>query len=230
MLAFAELITKGDFIVEIGGHIGYMTMYFAKLTGPRGKVIVFEPGPNNLPYIKRNTESLSNVVVIDKAVTDFVGKAPFYVENLSGQNDSLLENFRICDDNIEAVGIKGVQKSVVEVNCTTLDGFLNENDLPSPSFVKIDAEGAELSILNGMQNTLRAENIALMVEVRRNSSEVHDLLTAYGFQLYQSDGRALSGVEKMGGNIFCLKEENSRKRLLFRDRRFPVETPLSRVA
>jgi len=49
MRIFPQLIRSGDLVIEIGGHIGYISTYFAGLAGPDGKVVVFEPGPNNLP-------------------------------------------------------------------------------------------------------------------------------------------------------------------------------------
>lgn len=69
-------------------------------------------------------------------------------------------------------------KSVVEVDCTTLDEFATKLTVPPPSFIKIDVEGAELAVLRGMQQTLRAENVALMVEVTEQAAAVYELLTS----------------------------------------------------
>jgi FkbM family methyltransferase len=215
MLAFARLVKKGDFVIEVGWHIGYITLYLANLVGQDGKVIVFEPGSNNVPYIRKNISSVSNIVLVEKAVTDFVGNARFYIENLSGQNNSLFENSEILDANIRRAGITSVERKEVEVACTTLDTFLNDNGLPVPSFIKIDVEGAELSVLNGMRNTLQGESIALMIEVMKNPDAIYDLLTGSGFQMYRSDKGPVDGPEKMKGNVFCIKGEDGRRRLLF---------------
>ena len=53
MRKFVELIKPNDTIVEIGGHIGYITQLFSHLAGGSGNVIVFEPGINNQKYIKK---------------------------------------------------------------------------------------------------------------------------------------------------------------------------------
>lgn len=84
MQIFSEIIRPGDFVVELGGHIGHLTVYFAHLVGAEGRVLVFEPGPNNLPYIQRNIASHKNVTLVAKAVSDFVGQTQFYIENLTG--------------------------------------------------------------------------------------------------------------------------------------------------
>ena len=58
MHLFSELISPGDLVIDIGGHIGYISSYFAGLVGPKGQVIVFEPGSNNLPYLRKNVARL----------------------------------------------------------------------------------------------------------------------------------------------------------------------------
>jgi FkbM family methyltransferase len=83
---FKKLINTGDTIVEVGGHIGYVSLYFSRLVGPKGKVIIFEPGSNNLPYIKQNIrqngDSTRNIQLIEAAVGKNKGEAIFYEDLL----------------------------------------------------------------------------------------------------------------------------------------------------
>ena len=51
---FKKLISEGDTVFELGAHIGYISVYFSQLAGTSGKVFVFEPGVNNLPYVREN--------------------------------------------------------------------------------------------------------------------------------------------------------------------------------
>jgi FkbM family methyltransferase len=74
---FAQLIPEGPTVIELGGHIGYVTQFFSKLVGGTGRVIVFEPGTNNLPYIRRNTEFLPNTCLVEAAVCDTDGMIQF---------------------------------------------------------------------------------------------------------------------------------------------------------
>jgi len=53
MQLFAKLIRPNDTVAEVGGHIGFISMFFAKLVGDNGRVVVFEPGSNNLPYLRQ---------------------------------------------------------------------------------------------------------------------------------------------------------------------------------
>ena len=61
MELFAKLIAADSRVIEVGGHIGFISQYFSHLVGREGKVFVFEPGSNNLPYIRRNIAKLKNI-------------------------------------------------------------------------------------------------------------------------------------------------------------------------
>jgi FkbM family methyltransferase len=212
MLLFPEFVRKGDFVVEIGGHIGYISLYFAHLVGNEGQVTVFEPGPNNLFYLLKNTNSNSRISLVEKAVTDHTGMTKFYVEDLTGQNNSLLSNYGVLERNKHAAGVSSLEVEVVEVPCTTLDDFLLRTQLPDPAFVKIDVEGAELNVLNGMKDTLKNKDIALMVEVTENPDEVFSLLIDAGFQLFTANKICVDDSTEMTGNVFCVKGNDDRIR------------------
>lgn len=212
MELFARLVQPGDAVIEIGGHIGYISLYFAGLVGPSGQVTVFEPGPNNLPYIRANVGAKGNIRLIEKAVADFSGTASFYVENYTGQNNSLLSDYSRFQENLRNAGLQSdVQKSVVQVDCVTLDDFLSENGASVPSLIKIDVEGAELAVLQGMVQTLRSGNMTLMVEVTDKAPAVYDLLTSAGFKAFTEGCKPIRSSAELRENSFWVK--NSDKRL-----------------
>lgn len=162
MEAFARLIPRGGTVIEVGGHIGYISMYLASLAGPRGRVIVFEPGPNNHKYLKRNIAGLDNVEWVDRAVSDRSGPVTFYCDNLTGQNNSLVSDFKVPEINAARTGI-ALERSEVTVEATTLDAFCAERGL-MPEFIKVDVEGAEWRVVRGMKSVLRTARPRLMIE------------------------------------------------------------------
>jgi FkbM family methyltransferase len=207
MEAFRRLIPEGGTVIEVGGHIGYISMYFASLAGPRGRVVVFEPGPNNQRYLERNIGGLANVEWIDSAVSDEVGSVSFYCDNLTGQNNSLVSDFKVLQDNAARTGI-ALERVEVTVEATTLDAFCSERGLV-PDFVKIDVEGAELMVVRGMKTLLREARPRLMVE--KNDEEDHELereLAAAGY-VFLSEALEPSADGRMHfGNNFCLHAED----------------------
>jgi len=212
MEIFSELIQKGDHVAEIGGHIGYMSLYFAHLIGADGHLVVFEPGPNNLPYLRGNTSLKPHISIVEEAVADYSGTATLHVENLTGQNNSLLENYRVLEANKKAAGWESVENTSVEVSCTTFDDYLQRTKLPIPRFVKIDVEGAELVVIKGMTKTLNQGEapIAMMIEVTENSADAYSLLVDAGFQIFLPSKVPVNDSSMMKGNVFCLKADDDR--------------------
>jgi FkbM family methyltransferase len=65
MSAILGLVKPRQSVVEVGAHIGYLTMFFSHLVGPGGRVYAFEPGTANLKYLRKNAAPCPNVKVFD---------------------------------------------------------------------------------------------------------------------------------------------------------------------
>ncbi|UOB16788.1 FkbM family methyltransferase [Abyssalbus ytuae] len=201
---FSEIIPTCKFIIEIGAHIGYFSQFFSTFINKPGKVLIFEPGINNLPYLKQNISSLSNTKLEEKAISDQNGKANFYIEELTGQNNSLLSDYKVFDEVMINSGFK-MEKISVEVETIRLDSYLQQNFMEEkPDFIKIDIEGAELLALQGMTNTLQQFFPSLMVEVTENVPQVTTMLKDMGYLLFSPKRKELTGFSNFSGNLFCI--------------------------
>jgi len=209
---FAALLRPGDFAVEVGAHIGYVSLYLAHLVGPGGKVLVFEPAPDNLKYLRRNTVGIPAISIVESAVTDYTGTARFHVETLTGQNNSLLDDYAVRKANEDFAYAGPTPDVVMEVPCTRLADHLEQAGLPSPALIKIDVEGAEYSVLRGMSRTLELGSPALMVEVSEQSTKVLGLLREAGYSLFLENKQELEGDLLPGSmcNIFAVKPGDQR--------------------
>src|SRR5215510_10698043 len=201
MLMLAKCIARHDTVVEIGGHIGFVSQYLSQLVGRSGRVIVFEPGSNNLPYIRKNLGNLPNVTLVEVAVSNVCGTTSFYEDNVTGQNNSLLPDYESAEAVAESHGVR-LKKHVAEVPVTTLDAYVQAHKL-CPDFIKMDIEGAELNALLGSSSTL-AHVRGLMVEVTRNHAAVASLLREKGFRIFSAEGEELFELQ-FSGNIFALR-------------------------
>ena len=202
MRFFAEFIEAGDTVFEIGGHIGYVSVYLSMLVGPHGRLYVLEPGLNNLPYLERNTRDLTNVTIIARGAADFDGELTLYLEDLTGQNNSFVQDYEVLRGNARSANKKPViTESRVPV--VTLDSLIR-GGLPRPSLVKIDVEGFEQQVLKGMAGALSADKPGLMIEVTRNPEEVLSLLTKYGYQCFDRSRARIKAAPGMRDNVFCV--------------------------
>jgi FkbM family methyltransferase len=209
MSSFERLICKGDTVIEVGGHIGYVSLFFAKLAGDTGHVFVFEPGANNLPYTTHNLRSAKNVQLIRKAVSSTAGQMPFYLEDMSGQNNSLVKDFWVLDDVAKSSFLEGKYREAL-VDVVTLDQFVAEKAL-APAFLKIDVEGAEFDVLQGAISTIKSYKPALMLEVNVKHAEIYEFALENGYEIYNDKLQPFRELPESGmPNIFCVHRDSDR--------------------
>ena len=207
MILFKELINPGNIIVEVGGHVGYISLYFSHLTGPRGQVIVFEPGSNNLPYIKhkisQNGNLTRNIQLIESAVGKNKGVAIFYEDLLTGQNNSLVENFDGLKVNQKNAFVRtGVRQRQVEV--VAIDDIFLEHRI---HFIKIDIEGGEWPAIQGAVNTIRKFYPILMTEIQDNRDYILYFFQSLKYIGLNENRQFVTSSKNLNGNIFWLHQD-----------------------
>jgi len=132
--AFRRSIGLGDTVIDVGANTGYYTMLGAMLVGENGKVVSFEPGAKKYSDLLANVElnGKSHVILArNVAVSNKTGTSILHL--------SKLESFRS-------------NKQSMEVQTIRLDDALS--DTGPIGMVKIDAEGHEISVLEGAKKTL----------------------------------------------------------------------------
>jgi FkbM family methyltransferase len=206
MLLFSSLIKPGFTVVEAGGHIGFVSLYFASLVGTGGRVFVFEPGSNNLPYIKHNLKrsfdemNSDRLVLIEAAVGEQNGVVSFFEDSLTGQNNSVIADFQGLRGSQECSYVESsVQRR--EVRLVSLDSYFADQHI---DFIKIDIEGYEWFALQGASEVINRNKPSLMVEVQSNQKEIFAWLTEKDYILVNDVCKRLKSPSSLKGNIFCL--------------------------
>jgi len=200
MKLFAELVQPGHTVAEVGGHIGFISIYFSMLAGPMGRVFVFEPGSNNLPYTRANVRELGNVSLVEAAVSDIDGYATLYEESITGQNNSLVEDFAGLRAN-SAIAYVPLDVRRHDIPTVRLDSYFAFRGV---DFIKIDIEGHELKALQGARGLLRRSLPAIMVEVQADQDGVYELLTGLGYRLFTDRMAELRQPSQLRSNVFAL--------------------------
>jgi len=145
-------IKRGDVVLDVGAHIGYYTLIFARLVGEEGKVFAFEPNLDSFALLEKNVKinGYKNVVLVKKAVSDKTGRIRLF---LSAYNDA---DNRIYDSHDGSPSI--------EVEVVRLDDYFKKYD-GKIDFIKIDTQGAEGGVILGMSALLKKnKNIKLLTE------------------------------------------------------------------
>jgi FkbM family methyltransferase len=204
MAIFKTAIEPGHHVIEVGGHIGYISMYFAHLVGPSGSVHVFEPGLNNLPYIRNNLEDIAHARLIEKAAGAEPGVLVMYLEDLTGQNNSMVPDFEGLKANQAYAIPANVTEQSVEV--TTIDNHVVQSGV-KPNFVKIDVEGYEPEVLAGARQTLELHRPKIMVEVQTQHTFIGDLLAEFDYKLYSESAEEIQAIPPGTVNVFAVPQE-----------------------
>ena len=198
---FYKLVGPKDVVFEVGGHIGYLSQIFASTAR---RVVVFEPGQNNLTYLRQNLSPFQNVEIVEKAVSDENGTATFYLDPLTGQNNSLVKDYHVFSTN-RLYADRSATTTETLVELVRLDDYVKQAGV-FPTFIKIDVEGAELKVLRGMESILRNQRPRLMVEVSENLREVEQLLREHQYILLQPNQVPIKTLETLD-NVFAIPSE-----------------------
>jgi FkbM family methyltransferase len=173
LMAIAEC---GSVAYDIGSHFGFMSLVLASCVGAHGKVIAFEPAPDNL--VKLNQVMLLNKVdsivsILPKAVSDTVGEIGMMLGNSSYMN--FLQKAAQGQDEASC------QK--ITAKTTTVDSFVLEEKHPPPNLLKIDVEGSESLVIEGALTTLQVHSPTLLIEIHgpAEAAKLWDLLHTVGY-------------------------------------------------
>ena len=176
---YNKLIKKGDCVLEVGTHIGYLTQVFENLVGKEGKVLAVEPTPKSLFFLKKNT--LSKTTIIEKAASNYKGQDDFFVENFGGFTNSLNSNFtKLQNKSHEYSTFTSSSINAIKVQVDTLDNICKQNNF-NPNFIKIDVEGSEYIVLKGSINVLAKAN-SIMIEINKDYNEIINLLSEFDYK------------------------------------------------
>lgn len=165
-----KLNLEGKVIYDIGTHIGYNSIYFADLVGPKGKVYAFEPNIFNkerFEYILTENKDLEKIIEIHGvAISDKIGKEEFIfsstIEN-GTSSGSFLDSAHTHMDK-ESYETHGGWKRV-SVPTVSLDTISTLGITDAPYLLKIDIEGAEYLALEGSKALLREHKPIILIEI-----------------------------------------------------------------
>lgn len=148
-----KCVAAGDTVYDIGANIGYVSLSLAKRVGPSGRVIAFEPVPRNIDSFRQNIDMnpINNVELLEFAASDRCGEA---VVRMAANASTASLVWHRNNPSTTEFGIRTV----------SIDELVEAGDLGYPTFVKIDVEGSEGLVLQGMRRTLAAAKPVLFVE------------------------------------------------------------------
>lgn len=152
MELFRQWVKEGMAVVDVGANLGDFTFVAAKAVGPTGKVVAFEPDPQNIRWLTKSVirNGFKNIEVRQEALSVAEGTAPFFLSDVSGWHS-----------------LKGAEtmppgeRASITVQTRPLDALAFDR----MDVVKVDVEGAEYEVLCGAERHLKTFRPLLFVDL-----------------------------------------------------------------
>ena len=197
----SEVLREGNVFVDVGAHIGYLSLVARSMVGETGKIYSVEPEYNNFEQLSDNIaiNLYDNVHPIRAVVTDHSGMETLYV-NIDNDGGHAL-----WDCGLHFLNQKTRENpQTVQVEAITLDELAEKEGINHINLLKIDTEGAELRILHGAVQLLeegRIRNIVLEVHSQGlellggNTEELFEYLGEFDYEptILTPNGKPLNG-------------------------------------
>lgn len=148
----ADLVKPGDVVYDLGAHVGYFSIIFARLVGEQGAVYAFEPFADNYSYLCQHVSlnGISNLHAFKVGIGPASGVASFE----AGPD--------------MATGRKAVSGKL-QFPVFELTEFVRTRQLRVPSLIKIDIEGEEAHVIPVILDYVIANKIKLMISTHSDA-------------------------------------------------------------
>ncbi|KKL99107.1 hypothetical protein LCGC14_1817700 [marine sediment metagenome] len=146
---------QGDTVIDVGAYVGMFSIKASLRVGGDGKVFAVEPSQVNLNFLYWNTGRRDNVIRVPVALGSCTGYGRLTSTDASPCHQLTKRQYT------------GTERVCIE----TMDDMVARLEIDKVDFIKIDAEGSELKVLQGATNTLRNNRLHLAI------AAYHDLDT-----------------------------------------------------
>jgi FkbM family methyltransferase len=213
--AIQIFLKAGMTFYDVGANFGWLSLIAARIAGPNGKIVSFEPLDTNTRIIEHNVQAngFNNVRVLPIALGNSDGQARFLCSSQPSWGMLATEG----REPGEFIGD-------TTVTVRRLDTAVREFRLPLPDVIKIDIEGAEINALPGAFGTLASSRPLMFIELHETNAAVADLLSGLNYQS-SLPGSSLPVYDAPGNvHVFAVpRERNDCNDLIqtFQDPSFP---------
>lgn len=178
-------LAPGDGFLDVGANIGYFSVLAARRVGETGAVIAVEPSPTVFRLLEETLDLnavTDRVRAVNAAAASHVGSVAIY----SGPSHNIGLTTTVAERGFELEGV---------IASAPLDALLTREETKTLRLIKIDVEGREPDVLQGMEALVRdsREDLEVVIELSPNwwtdpalaVTDVLRLFLAAGFNVYE---------------------------------------------
>lgn len=203
----AFYLPSDPIVFEAGANNGVDSVKLAE-QWPLGKIISFEPIPNQFASYQQRAAAYDNMYGYNLAVGEYNGTAKFYVCWGTGGKDPKYEGASSLLKPSEGMKIHYMGPEI-EVPCVVLDDWCRENNVDHIDFMWLDLEGFELQLLKSSPNILKTVKV---IFTETNSFRFREGTTLYPMlkSFLKSQGFVMVAhwfMEGIQGNAVFVRQE-----------------------
>jgi FkbM family methyltransferase len=165
-----DFVTDVRVILDVGAYVGDSALYFS-LQYPEAEIFAFEPAAEPYRLLEKNTRSRSNVHRFNYGLFSSDKTVPLYKGTVDAVASSVNKREETTEQS-ETVRLRSVRE------------WLSEHGVRAADILKIDTEGCEVAILQGMGDLLSSVKVAYLEfhseddrkEIDRLLGDTHDLV------------------------------------------------------
>jgi FkbM family methyltransferase len=192
----ANVLKRGDSFIDIGAHMGYVSMIASKLVGETGRVVAVEPEVCNFAHMRKHIalNNIVNILAIQAAVGAESRETQLYINS---DNDG---GHALWNAGLHPYNQKTREQNVIrKVNMLCLDDIITQLGLDAVRAIKIDVEGAEMEVLKGGENSLIDHDIPLVIceintfglhQMGTSERELRHFMSEMGYRTYLMKGQS----------------------------------------
>ena len=141
--AIENVVQKGMVFLDIGANKGDFSLFAGQMVGSTGKIIAFEPEPNNCRWIRKSIQvnHFDNIVLMEIALSNENGDKKLFLGKKSGWH-TLVK------------GQKDREEGEITIQTQKLDSIIDALNLTRIDVMKIDVEGAEYDLIKGGEKAI----------------------------------------------------------------------------
>ncbi len=166
-----QVLRPGDCFWDVGANIGFYTLTAARVVGPTGRVVAFEPAAHAWQALHTNVilNPSKSIHLVRLAISDRSGQA------------TLHRHAAYADGGASLVARDGYHLETEVVTTLPLDDYLAQTGGPPPTFLKIDVEGHEAGVLAGAQKLLAGTEPPLILIEMNDPASICRHLLGHGY-------------------------------------------------
>jgi FkbM family methyltransferase len=170
----SKYVSPGDWVIDVGANVGHYTKRLSELVGNDGRVVALEPIPETFALLASNLQYLGyqNVTLINAAASNSNCVVGMSIPKFS----SGLQNY--YQAHISEHGGEGFKAMAIRLDSFPMDSKV--------TLIKIDAEGHESGVFDGMRTLIARFRPVLIIE--SNSKDFERRVIEAGYAAVRLEG------------------------------------------